>query len=88
MHFLNFIFKLKHYLNIFFFFSVVDLKNLDYKVGDHPAECTITLDHEMMVKLGTGAMKAADALSKDLIQIDGQVELALALEIFIAQLNA
>lgn len=41
-----------------------------------------------MVKLGTGATKAADALSKDLIQIDGKVELALALETFIAQLNA
>lgn len=70
------------------FKSVVDLKNLKYQVGEHPAECTITLDHELMVKLGTGTMKAAEALSKDLIQIDGQVELALALEIFIAQLNA
>uniref|UniRef100_A0A336N0W2 CSON004099 protein n=1 Tax=Culicoides sonorensis TaxID=179676 RepID=A0A336N0W2_CULSO len=66
----------------------IDLKNLTYKVGEHPADCTITLDHELMVKLGTGAMKAADALSQDLVSIEGKVELVMALETFIGQLNA
>ncbi|XP_063704149.1 uncharacterized protein LOC134833672 [Culicoides brevitarsis] len=66
----------------------VDLKNLKFAVGEQAADCTITLDHEIMVKVGTGAMKASEALSKDLVQIDGQVELAMALEQFISQMNA
>lgn len=59
---------------------VLDLKNLKYQVGEHPAECTITLDHEVMVKLGSGAIKAVDALSQGLINVEGKKELAAALD--------
>lgn len=58
----------------------LDLKNLAYSVGEKPAECTITLDHEMMVKLGTGAMKAADAIAQGALTVEGKKELAAALD--------
>ncbi|XP_063706018.1 uncharacterized protein LOC134835092 [Culicoides brevitarsis] len=58
----------------------LDLKNLKFAVGEHPADCTITLDHAMMVKLGTGAVKAAEAIAQGHVKVDGKKELAAALD--------
>lgn len=41
-----------------------------------------------MVKLGTGAMKAAEALSQGLMKVEGKQELAAALDKVLEQLRS
>lgn len=56
-------------------------------MGDDPnVECTLTVDDEDMFNLGNGTLTTQEALAKEKLDIDGNIELALKLAPFVASL--
>lgn len=68
------------------FFTVLDLVNVKVYVGDDAAECTLTVDDEVMVALGTGKLTTTEALAQDKLDIDGDLALATKLAPFVQSL--
>lgn len=66
---------------------VLDLKADKLYVGDDAnAECTLTMDDEVMVSLGNGSLTTQDAVSQGKLSIDGSLDLALKLSPFVSSL--
>lgn len=71
---------------IIFLFKVLDLVNVKVYVGDDAAECTLTVEDEVMVALGSGKLTTAEALAQDKLDIDGDLALATLLAPFVQSL--
>lgn len=82
--FLIFIIQVKNSNNLFSL--VLDLVNVKVYVGDDAAECTLTVDDEVMVALGSGKLTTAEALAQDKLDIDGDLALATKLAPFVQSL--
>lgn len=66
---------------------VLDLTKRVLTQGDGSANVTLQVEDDVMLALGSKKMTATDALSQDKVVIlEGQAELVLALEPFIAEL--
>lgn len=66
---------------------VLDLKNLTLVAGDGNAEVTVIIEDEVLGQIGSKQLSANDAISQGKVDVEGQVELVLALEPFIAGLK-
>jgi putative sterol carrier protein len=65
---------------------VLDLKNVKVYAGDDPAECTLTCEDSVMTALGSGTLKAQEALAQDKLDIDGQLDLVMLLSPYVSSL--
>jgi hypothetical protein len=72
--------------NPFLVKSVLDLKAVKLYKGDIDAECTVTLDDEVMLDLASGKLSAKDALEQDKVDVDGNLEIVKELTPFISEL--
>lgn len=54
---------------------MLDLVAVKFYEGDVEAECTIALDDQLLADIITRKTSAMDALNKDLIEVDGNLEL-------------
>lgn len=66
---------------------VLDLKNLTLTTGDGNAEVTVIIEDDVLAQIGSKQLLANDAISQGKLDVEGQVELVLALEPFIADLK-
>lgn len=65
---------------------ILDLKNVKLTPGDGDAEVTLTMKDSLMVDITTGVMDSTEALNKDLIDVQGNLELIYLLKPFISSL--
>lgn len=66
---------------------VLDLKNLALTAGDGSAEVTIIIENDVLGQIASKQLSASDAIAQGKVDVEGQVELVLALEPFIAELK-
>lgn len=67
--------------------TVLDLKNVKLFEGDDPnVECTVTMEDDIMLAIGTGTLSAKDAMAQDKLDVDGNVELVFKLAPFVSSL--
>lgn len=58
----------------------MDLVKVSLYEGDDDAECTITLDDQLLADIVDKKTDAMEALNKDLIEVDGNLELLYVLK--------
>lgn len=54
---------------------MLDLVKVKFYEGDESAECTITLDAQLLADIIDRKIDARDASNKDLVEVDGNLEL-------------
>lgn len=59
---------------------MLDLVNVKLYEGDDEAECTITLDDQLLADIVDKKIEAMEALNKDLIEVEGNLELLYVLK--------
>jgi putative sterol carrier protein len=59
---------------------VVDCKDVEVRAGDGDAEVTITIENENFVAIADGSMDAMQAFMMGLIQVEGDMGLAMKLQ--------
>lgn len=59
---------------------MLDLVNVKLYEGDDEAECTITLDDQLLADIINKTTDAMEALNKDLIDVEGNLELLYVLK--------
>lgn len=59
---------------------MLDLVSVKFYEGDDAAECTITLDDQLLADIVNKKADALEALNKDLIEADGNLELLYVLK--------
>lgn len=59
---------------------MLDLVSVKFYEGDDEAECTITLDDQLLADIVNKKADALEALNKDLIEADGNLELLYVLK--------
>lgn len=65
---------------------ILDLKNVKLTPGDGDAEVTLTMKDSTMVEITTGVLDSTEALNKDMIDVQGNLELIYLLKPFISSL--
>jgi ubiquinone biosynthesis protein UbiJ len=66
---------------------ILDLVNLKLYEGDDDAECTITIDDQLLADIIEKKTDAMEALNKDLIEVEGNLELLYVLKDQISSLK-
>lgn len=66
---------------------MLDLRAVKLYEGDDDAECTITIDDQLLADILNKKQDAMEALNKDLIEVDGNLELLYVLKDQISSLK-